>query len=184
MCGRLVNFTDAEHLAALFDVADLGPLPALRPSYNLPPVPRLYAITGADTGHRAMSVKRWAFVPAWWAKSFGEALKPSNARGETVACSPLFRDSFRSRRCLIPVDAFYEWRQADKVPHVFRPVVGGVFALGGLWDVWTDTEAGERRDTFAVITTGPNTVTAPIHDRMPVILPRVDWSRRLDPATP
>ena len=184
MCGRFVSITLPDQLAAIFGTVG-DAVPRLPPSYNVPPSREAYTV-GLDPveGRRGLAVMRWGLVPSWWQGTLKEAVKPSNARGETVATSPLFRDSFRSRRILVPADAFYEWRQSDRVPFAFRPTADPVFAFGGVWDEWTDAETGEARGSFAVVTTAPNEMMAPVHDRMPVVLAAVDWAAWLDPATP
>ena len=170
MCGRLVNLTDAERLAEMFG-ADLPiNMPRLRQRWNVPPSAEVYVIgDNPIAGRRGIAVMSWGLVPYWWQGTRKEAVKPSNARGETVAASPMFRESFARRRCIVPADGYYEWTRAGKVPHAFRPAGDRVFALGGIWDSWDDTETGEKRNTFAVVTTEPNELAASIHDRMPVI---------------
>ncbi|MGE5269394.1 MAG: SOS response-associated peptidase, partial [Thiohalocapsa sp.] len=101
-----------------------------------------------------------------------------NARRETIASAPAFREAFAHRRCLVPADAFYEWRKADgkSEPHAIVPADGGLFAFAGLWERWRDPTDGSILRSFTIVTGLPNVVCAPIHDRMPAILSQEAWS--------
>src|SRR5207237_844513 len=129
-----------------------------------------------------VKVLKWGFVPSW-SKEPKVGFSNINARAETVATSNAYRGSFRSRRCLMPADGFYEWAPGPpKVPHHFRLKGGGPFAFAGLWDRW---DKGEPLETCALITTTANAVVGRSHGRMPVILTREDYETWLDPgATP
>lgn len=134
---------------------------------------------------RAIVSWRWGLVPHWTADEPAGARKrpaPFNARAETLAGSPLFREAFRRRRCLVPVDAFYEWHRTPdgaRTPHAIRGADGGALVLAGLW-AGARTPAGTVERTFTIVTTRPNAALASLHDRMPVILPQASWERWLD----
>lgn len=123
-----------------------------------------------------MHLLRWGLVPHW-AKDPTIGAKLSNARGETVAEKPSFRDAFRRRRCLVPADGFYEWKTVagKKQPYFFSMKDGAPFALGGIWESWKGPD-DEILRTCCLITTGPNEVMEPVHDRMPVIVSPVDYA--------
>jgi putative SOS response-associated peptidase YedK len=118
-----------------------------------------------------------------WAKDMSDAARKINARSETAATLPAFRDALKSRRCLVPADGFYEWQRTDgqKQPYCFEVNDGELFAFAGLWERWKKPD-GEWVKTFTVVTTTPNAVTSLVHDRMPVILDRADYDLWLDPA--
>ena len=131
-----------------------------------------------------MEPVRWGLIPSFARDAKGSA-RLINARAETVASSPAFRTSFRSRRCIVPSDGFYEWRRAGgpKQPFYLHPPEGAVLAMAGVWAAWKDPATGLWVPSAAVITTDANRVVAAIHDRMPVLLPREAWDDWLDPTT-
>ncbi len=181
VCGRFVQAAEPEVYAELFSV-DRIIAPLLPASYNVAPTDPVYAVVEHD-GERLLSSFSWGLVP-WWAEDRRIAARNINARAETVAEKPAFRDSFTGRRCLIPADGFYEWqvRPKGKLPHYVHPSGGGAVAFAGLWASWRDPEADERVRTCTIITGEPNDTVAPIHDRMPVMLPGSAWAAWLDPA--
>ncbi|MEO5919188.1 MAG: SOS response-associated peptidase, partial [Candidatus Limnocylindrales bacterium] len=134
---------------------------------------------------RAVVPYRWGLIPHW-ADSTRIGNRMFNARAETLATSPVFRDAFRKRRCLVPVDSFYEWRREGSIRQPFRivGVAGGPLALAGLWAGWRDPDTEGVRRTFTIVTTAPNELMRAIYDRMPVILPPEAWDRWLDPGLP
>jgi len=140
------------------------------PRYNLSPMQAVPVYGLNAQGEGRLRLMQWGLIPGW-AKDPAIAAKLNNARAETVAEKPAFRDAFRRRRCLVPMNGFYEWQRegARKTPHYFSLHDGGLFAVAGIYDTWRDA-GGEARCTFAVLTTAPNALMAPIHDRMPVIL--------------
>lgn len=179
MCGRY-GITDVQHIGERFQLyldLDLADVP---PRYNAAPTQRLPVITERD-GQRRLEAMTWGLVPAW-AK---QGAKPViNARAEGIQDKPTFQTPFRRQRCLIPASFFYEWQAAGKAkqPYLIRPTDQALFAFAGLYDVRSDPAAGDLR-SFAIITTEPNALMAPIHNRMPAIL-RPDGERTwLDPAT-
>jgi putative SOS response-associated peptidase YedK len=124
---------------------------------------------------------RWGLIPSW-AKDAGIGARTLNARSETVTKTPAFRESILTRRCLIPADGFYEWRQMGSVkqPYCFEVGEGEVFALAGLWDEWKSPER-QVIQSCTILTTGPNSLVAAIHGRMPVIVPPDQYDLWLDP---
>jgi putative SOS response-associated peptidase YedK len=130
---------------------------------------------------REISLMKWGLLPHW-AKDPSIATSTINAKSETAATKPAFRDPLKFRRCLIPVDGFYEWKRtgAAKQPFCFEVNEGELFAFAGLWDGWKNAE-GHWVKTFSILTTAPNSVTATVHDRMPVILDRESYDLWLDP---
>lgn len=159
----------------------------LAPSYNvapqsLQPVVRL----DSETGERELTIMRWGLIP-FFAKDAKIAYSTINARAETVATSPVFREPMKRRRCLVPATGFYEWQALDKKskqPWSIELVDGNLFAFAGLWDRWKDKAKGQPMETYTIITTDPNELLEPIHNRMPVILSPQDYTRWLDPGEP
>jgi len=131
---------------------------------------------------------RWGLIP-FWAKDPSIGLRTINAKAETITTAPAFREAIKFRRCLVPADAFYEWQKLDpknKQPFAIAMKNGEPYALAGLWEMWKDRKAGGELLTFTVITTDPNEVVQPLHDRMPVIIPECNYQRWLkaDPERP
>lgn len=180
MCGRY-SLTKGEF------VIDLGPVRVKVRSprrYNVAPMQRSPVVRLCD-GQLVADDLRWGLIPAW-AKDTKLAAQCINARSETVADKPAFRSAFKSRRCLVPADGFYEWvtEGKQKLPWRFVRRDGEPFLMAGLWECWQPKEHPEvREETFTVLTTTPNAVTAPVHDRMPVILGSDAAWRWLAPET-
>ena len=181
MCGRFVQTQRPEAYGEHFSV-DLLKTEVLSPSWNVAPTDRVYAVAEHD-GARMLGTFAWGLLP-WWSKDRKGSARNINARAETAAERPAFRDSFRERRCLIPADGFYEWEPKDKgkLPHYIYATDGAPLALAGLWSSWKDPESGERLRTCTIITGEPNSLVARLHDRMPVILGSESWDTWLDPA--
>lgn len=178
MCGRYARFTPAEVYARLFDAEGD---PGLEASYNVAPSQAVLAARASAQGHRELVALHWGLIPAWAADpSFG--YRTINARAETVAVKPAFRSAYRTRRCLIAADGFYEWRMVGgtKRPYFIRLTQGRPFALAGLWERWTDGQA--QIESCTIVVTAANEALSPIHDRMPVILEPTDYGTWLDPA--
>ena len=153
------------------------------PRYNIAPTqPVLVIRQHPREPVRQLSLMRWGLIPSW-AKSSSGAAGMINARAETAAVKPAFRDPLRLRRCMIPADAFYEWKKtgASKQPYCFEIREGELFAFAGLWDGWKDS-SGQWVKTCSILTTTPNAVASPIHDRMPVILDPDNYDLWLDPG--
>ena len=183
MCGRFALMTSTEQLAMQFDVPEtaVNALPPSVPRYNIAPTQPVAAIRLAENGQREFTFFRWGLVPSW-AKDLNIGSRMINARSETVAEKPSFRTAFKRRRCLIPADGFYEWQKqgSGKQPMFIRPVAERPFALAGLWEVWRDPD-GSALQTCTILTTTPNELMAPIHNRMPVIVEPEDFDLWLNP---
>jgi putative SOS response-associated peptidase YedK len=180
MCGRFQQRRPSSELAEIFDAEDLADAPD--PRFNIAPTDDASVVVQRDD-RRAIVRYRWGLIPPW-ADDPKIASRTFNARAETVTSSPMFRDAFKKRRCLVPVDGFYEWRRAGKerTPLTIFDPEGRLLALAGLWTGRQDPESGEWKRTFTVITTRPNAFMARIHDRMPAIIEPADWELWLDPA--
>lgn len=167
-------------LAEIFGAEPLIEEPGGR--YNIAPTDEAIVVVERDD-RRALTAYRWGLIPHW-AEDARIASRTFNARAESVATMPAFRESFRRRRCLVPVDGFYEWRRegtARRPYRIFR-ADGRPLALAGLWSGWRNPDTDEVRRTFTIVTTTPNAVVASLHDRMPVIVPDDAWARWLDPT--
>ena len=176
MCGRFAFYSPTEAAAALFGVT--GSV-AVEPRYNIAPTQYVAAIRNGADEERELVMLRWGLVP-FWAKEPSIGNRMINARAETVAEKPSYRNAYQHRRCLVLADGFYEWRrQGDsKTPYYISLASGEPFALAGLWENWTDKESGESLQTTTLMTTEANDFMAPLHHRMPVILDAAnatDW---------
>jgi len=153
------------------------------PRYNIAPSQPVVTIRqDARQPIRTLSMMRWGLVPSW-AKDPSIGYKTINARAETVATTPSFREPFRSQRCLIPADGFYEWQRNGKMkqPYCFEVNDGELFAFAGLWDQWKDRQ-GNVIESCTILTTTPNSLLSDIHDRMPAILTADNYDLWLDPG--
>jgi len=161
MCGRFTLTRPAREVADFLD-ADV---PELFPRYNIAPTQPVLALRAGGP-----AMLRWGLVPPWSA-DLSVAPRMLNARADTVAAKPSYRAAFARRRCLIVADGFYEWRAEGKkkLPVHFR-LPAGLFAIAGIWERWREVE------TVALLTTEANEVVRPVHDRMPVIVPREAWA--------
>jgi putative SOS response-associated peptidase YedK len=189
MCGRFVSASPPDEIARYFD-ADV-PETVLDPSYNVAPTDDVYVVLG-DGRTRRVTPMHWGLVPGW-AKDPSVGNRMINARAESLATKGAFKASFQHRRCLVPADGFYEWKPVPgrkaKQPMFIHPPKGEQFAFAGLWAVWRDPNApaeelragGGRLRSCTIVTGEPNEKVRPIHDRMPVILPRSAWDTWLDP---
>lgn len=182
MCGRYRLSRRKQILEEQFDTAPWED--DWNPRYNIAPTQPVPVIRQHPREPiRQISVMKWGLIPHW-AKDASGAAGTINARSETAAEKPAFRDPMRYRRCLIPADAFYEWKRngASKQPYCFEVNDGEMFAFAGLWDGWKNAE-GQWVKTCAILTTTPNAVTSAIHDRMPVIVHPDSYDLWLDPGT-
>ncbi len=178
MCGRYDLSDNPAAIRAVFSVPlvpEFVPNADLRPTQNAPVV-RL-----DRHGARECALLRWGLVPSW-AKELKFGNRCINARAETAATQPAFRVAFRSRRCLIPVNAFYEWSGPAGHKLKWRIALDGepLYALAGLWEWWKDPASGQAVETYTILTTEANADLAPIHDRMPVIVPADRHAQWLD----
>lgn len=175
MCGRFALHAHPQVIALQFG---LGSLPDVTARYNIAPASQVLVVH-APAGAALAASLRWGLVPRW-ARDPVIGAKLNNARAETVAEKPSFREAFRRRRCLIPASGFYEWRaQAGrKQPYYVHPAHGELFAFAGLWETWRGPDGALQ--TCAIVTTDANATMEPIHDRMPVIVARRDYARWLN----
>jgi putative SOS response-associated peptidase YedK len=185
MCGRFARRSTQEVLADWFGV-ELEDMPWFAPSFNVAPQTTQPIVRlNRDRGDREFALLRWGLVP-FWAKDAKFGYSTINARAEEAASKPAFREALKKRRCLVPADAFYEWMKPHaklKIPYAIALTSGEPFALAGLWESWRPPE-GPPLETFTVLTTDPNEVTEPFHNRMPVILEPKDFDRWLEPGDP
>jgi putative SOS response-associated peptidase YedK len=178
VCGRFALIVDASVLADVFGV---DPPREISPRYNIAPTQDIPAIRAARDRPRECAMVRWGLIPPW-AKDQSIGARMINARGETVTDKPSFRAAVKARRCLIPASGFFEWVQVSdrKQPYYIRFEDQRLFAFAGLWERWT---AGpDPIDSCTIITTSPNELVAPLHDRMPAILPAQDHQEWLGPG--
>ena len=172
MCGRY-TLTKAAHLRLKLEEAgyhfDEFSHTRFAPRFNVAPTQRVPVILNESP--KKVSIAKWGLLP-FWVKDEKIGASMINARCESVATKPAFRSAFKKRRCLIPADGFYEWAKttAGKIPNWFRMADERVFYFAGLWETWNNP-SGEKVRTCSIVTTGPNELVAPFHDRMPVILP-------------
>ena len=181
MCGRFTQRYTWPEVHAYLNL--LGPPRNLRPRYNVAPGQDVAAVRVDEDGRR-LAMLRWGLIPGW-ARDAGIGYRLINARAETASTKPAFRAAWRARRCLIPVDGFYEWTREGSVrqPWLIGVKDGRLFAFAGLWERWTVREGsalkgsltefgpGDIIETCTILTTEANEAVAPVHDRMPVILP-------------
>lgn len=182
MCGRYASSRDARDLASAFEVEE-PPESVLPPSWNVAPTDPVYAVVQRPDAPRSLRVLRWGLVPSW-AKDAKGAARLINARRETVTSKPAFRAAYARRRCLLPADGYYEW-QSDgdrKQPWFLSSRDGSPLAMAGLYEVWAPADGGEKLWTCTVITTDAADELGHIHDRTPLLVPREDWQRWLDPT--
>lgn len=187
MCGRFVSASTPAALAAALEVDEVR-AEERRANYNVTPRTEVPIVAETAEHHRVLDRVRWGLIPSW-AKDAGIGDRLINARGDTVAEKPSFRRAFAKRRCLIPVDGFYEWSavpgRKTKQPYYISRCDGAPLVFAGLYEVWRDPAGGPDAPwlrTCAIITTDANEVLAPIHNRMPVVLERRDWDAWLDPG--
>jgi putative SOS response-associated peptidase YedK len=178
MCGRFTQHHPIEEIIERFEVAEVEYEP--EPHYNIAPTQTVAAIV--QNHARAVIGLQWGLIP-FWAKDPKIANQLINARAETLTEKPSFKYALSKRRCLIPVDGFYEWKKqkGGNQPYYIRRRDGGLFAFAGLWEEWKTPE-GELRKTCTIITTEPNEMMATIHHRMPVILKPQHEAEWLDPT--
>jgi putative SOS response-associated peptidase YedK len=180
MCGRYLQLSSGEAMARWFGFEG-GP--AWPERYNIAPSQNVPVVRLAeDGGKRECVLMRWGLVPSW-AREASFNASTINARAETLAVKPAFREAFRRRRCLVPADGFYEWKatgQKHKQPYVIQPVDGKPLAFAGLWDRWRGPQ-GDTLESMTIVTTEANELLRPLHERMPVILSPEHYAVWLDP---
>ncbi len=199
MCGRFASTSKPQDLAEIFGVEHWEPTETLAPSWNVAPTGSAFAVLERlprdglrGRPLRQLRVLRWGLVPPW-AKSPEAAVKMINARSETVHEKPSYRQAFAARRCIVPVDGYYEWQtlpgggsRPRKQPYFVSRADGGVLALAGLYEFWRDRDhPADHPDawlvTCSIVTTAAEELLAPIHERMPLFLDRAAYDAWLDP---
>ena len=182
MCGRF-GLTRPEALK--LERFGITELPPLVPRYNIPPSSDILVVRERK-GVTEAEMIRWGLVPSW-AKDPSIGNRMANVRSDTALDKGSFRAAMQKRRCLMPADVFYEWQdvpgQKRRKPYAVAIRDGEIFALGGLWEAWRAKESGEWLITCAILTTEPNELLEPIHDRMPVIVKEDDYASWISPAT-
>ena len=169
MCGRYTLTVNVEQIAIQFGVADTSSIDH-EPRYNIAPTQDILAVV--QNSERRLVKLRWGLIPHW-AKEVNSRYTMINARSETVAEKPSYSVPFEKQRCLILADGFFEWKKngSQKTPMYIRLKSGQPFGLAGLWDTWTPKDGSSPIRSCTILTTTPNELLEPIHNRMPVILP-------------
>ncbi len=168
MCGRFAFYSPAEAAVRLFGAdASLD----VDPRYNIVPTQYVVAVRNAEDGSREAASLKWGLIP-FWAKDPAIGNRMINARAETVAEKPAYRNAFRHRRCVVLADGFYEWRRdgSAKTPYFITTESDQPFGLAALWESWTDKASGEHIESTTLITTSASAAIEPLHHRMPVVL--------------
>ncbi|HEX8013481.1 MAG TPA: SOS response-associated peptidase [Casimicrobiaceae bacterium] len=180
MCGRFDQHTLPYRYAGYIDAMLRTAPDEPAPRYNVAPQTRAWVARATREGGRELAPLTWGLVP-WFADDPSKGARPINARYETVASRPMFRELIARRRCVVPVDGFYEWRKTPtgRFPHYIRLAEDAPMLLAGLWDRWRHGDA-EPIESFTILTTPSNPLIAPLHDRMPAIIDRADLARWLD----
>ena len=183
MCGRYALYGPVSRLREQFDarIEELD----FTPRFNAAPMQWLPVLRQRPTGERVFHLLRWGLVPSW-AKDERIATKLINARGESLADKPSFRAAYRRRRCIVPVNGFYEWKAVagGTQPYFIHAANDALFGLAGLWERWTRPEDGEVVDSFTIVTTDAAGRMRELHERMPVILAPQAYATWLDATTP
>lgn len=187
MCGRYTRFAAMELIYRHFGIPLPRPEPPsdIAPSWNVAPQTFQPIIRlNSETGEKEIALLRWGLVP-YFAKSPVHDYSTINAKAETLLQKPMFREPFRRRRCLVPIDCYFEWQVLDpkkKQTWAIGLKTDKPFALGGIWDRWVAPDKSSWLETYSVITTEPNELLAPLHDRMPLIIAVRDYDRWLEPG--
>lgn len=171
MCGRFALYATPEELIDAFDLEEVSE--DYGPAFNIAPTLQVAVVPNRPT--RRLRMARWGLIPSW-AKDRSIGSRMINARSETLKDKPSFRSAFKRRRCLVLASGFYEWKKEGKakVPHFIRMKTKRPFAFAGLWEIWKDPDGDPESEKVAsctIVTTSANALIAPIHKRMPVILP-------------
>jgi putative SOS response-associated peptidase YedK len=180
MCGRYALTSPPEVIAQRFNLLWV---PEFSAHYNIAPTQMIPVVRETEQG-RALALLKWGLIP-FWAKDPSMGVKLINARAETLAIKPAFRSAYRRRHCLIPADAFYEWKPiaGRKQPYCIRMADQAPFAMAGLWEHWVDP-SGQTVESCTIITTDANALVVELHERMPVILAQGDYGAWLNAGDP
>jgi putative SOS response-associated peptidase YedK len=180
MCGRYYQTESAQVIKEVFGIKTPDDeLPQFSPRYNIAPMQMAPIIRiNPATREKELVMMRWGLLPSW-AKD--NKFAPINAMCETVATKPFFRGAFKSKRCLVPANGFFEWKKQGKEKQPYKIAVENekVFAFAGLWEAWINPENAGTEETFTIITCEPNELVGTVHNRMPVIVPKLHWDRWL-----
>ncbi|MGA7270162.1 MAG: SOS response-associated peptidase [Acidimicrobiia bacterium] len=178
VCGRFALTGDLDFYRDYYAIAD-GPSEPLAPSWNLAPTDRAYVVS-PDPGGLTLTTMAWGLIPHW---SSDTGTIHINARAETIATKPAFRSALARHRCLVPADGFYEWepKEQGRTAHWIYRADGFPITFAGIWSAWKDPRGGWERN-FSIVTTASRGIIAPLHDRMPVMLPDDWWGAWLDPS--
>jgi putative SOS response-associated peptidase YedK len=182
MCGRFTLFASGQEIRAHFDLQESFDW---SPRYNITPGESIPAVGSSEEGDSlGIHQFRWGLIPHWVDDPDDFSANLINARAETVASKPSFRDSFRKRRCLIPASGFYEWTETDegKKPYFFQPSDADVIAFSGLWDRWEPANGEDPVLSCAILTTEASPSVADVHHRMPVIMAPDQYESWLEPS--
>ena len=186
MCGRVAQAKNPTEYGSMLKIDFTRGIPNAPPHYNgSPGQDYLIARSHPETQDTTLDLIRWGLLPSW-AKDRKIAWKLINAQAETVDKKPSFKKAFEKRRCLVPVDGFFEWKKIGKrkQPYMIAMADRAPFTLAGLWENWKDPDSGEWVRTFTIITTDANELVATIHDRMPVVIAPQDRERWLKGPNP
>ena len=186
MCGRARLSSDVSEIKLVFRIPPERPTPNIAPSWNVAPTDPLPVVRYDEKAHqRSLDVMRWGLIP-YWAKDIKIGFSTINARAEEVDTKPAFREAFQRRRCLVPLDNFYEWKKTEtgKQPYAIALADRRLMATAGLWETWRSPQ-GERIRSFTIVTTKPNELCAELRNRMPAALKPDMWPAWLgeQPAT-
>jgi len=183
MCGRYALHTHPDIIVLQFGVAEA---PQMKPRFNIAPTQEapVVRVRVDPEQKRELALLRWGLIPSW-SKDPSIGARMINARAESVAEKPSFRNAFRRRRCLVPADGYYEWKveAGRKQPYILQLASGEPFAMAGLWEQWRSPE-GKLIETYAIVTTEATGTARQIHDRMPVILAQPEYEAWLCSADP
>jgi putative SOS response-associated peptidase YedK len=181
MCGRFTQHYTWSEVHAFLSL--LGAPQNLRPHYNIAPTVNVDVVRLDQDGRRELVSMRWGLVPFFWKKTLKEVPATFNARAESVAEKPMFREAFKRRRCIIPASGFFEWtgEKGDKQPHLFTAADGSpILAFAGLWEKWRDPATSEDLLSCTIIVSEASAWMMPYHDRMPVLLRAEDFDAWLN----
>ena len=178
MCGRFTNQYSWRQLKELYDITTPYLTSNFPPRYNIAPTQMSFVVRLDKEGKRELVEMKWGLIPSWAKDTTGGA-RMINAKAETVAEKPAYRSAFLRRRCLVVADGFYEWKKIspkEKQPYFITSTDGKPFAFAGLYEWWKPNDGSALVESFTIITTTPNELCAPIHDRMPGMLAPENWA--------
>jgi Uncharacterized conserved protein len=186
MCGRYATFgpislsREAKDILGQMELDIVSEINQREDQFNIAPTQRALVVASGEHAYEAKAL-RWGLIPSW-AKDAKIGARTINARAETVATKPAFRNAFKKRRCLVPASGYFEWRveEGGKQPYFIHDPAGHLLMFAGLWEAWRPSEADDWMRTFTIVTGEPGKVSGDIHDRQPVILPPDLWEAWMD----